>query len=205
MPHNTYDRIDPAMRKRLTAAAIREFAAHGLVGASLNDILTRAEVGKSSFYYYFADKEDLFASVVEAMYASVEAQLPPLTLEGTTREEFWGAVDAYQLAVGAALIKQRHALELFRALRPLRHNPSPRMAATFARIGAHLLDIIRIGRARGFVRDDVDETILQALVDGADAALDARVQPATTEQLKVHLRLAHDTMRRLLELQGGNT
>lgn len=199
MPHKTYTRIDPAMRKRLTAAAIREFAANGLVGASLNDILARAEVGKSSFYYYFADKEDLFASVVEGMYGSVEEQLPPLALEGNTREEFWDAVEAYQLAVGAALTSQRHGLELFRALQPLRHNPSPRMAATFAHIGANLLAIIRVGRACGFVRDDVDEAILLSLVDGADAALDARVQPATPEQLKAHVRLAHDTMRRLLE------
>jgi AcrR family transcriptional regulator len=199
MPHKTYARIDPAMRKRLTTAAVREFAARGLVEASLNDILARAEVGKSSFYYYFADKEDLFASMVEAMYSSVEAQLPPLPLAGETREDFWGAVEAYQLGVGAVLTGQRHGLDLFRALQPLRHNPSPRMAATFARIGASLLQIIQVGRARSFVRADVDEETLLRLVDGADAALDAHVQPTTVDQLKAHARLAHDTMRRLLE------
>ncbi|UQA57874.1 TetR/AcrR family transcriptional regulator [Polyangium aurulentum] len=202
MPHETYARIDPSVRKRLSAAAIREFAAHGLADASLNEILIRARVGKSSFYYYFADKEDLFASMIESVYDSVEAQLPPFAFEGNTREGFWDAVEAHQLSVAAALGGERHGMDLFRALQPLRHSPSPRLAATFARIGTNLLAVIRVGRARGFVRDDVGEEILMRLVEGADAALDARVLPATENQLKAHLRLAHDTMRRLLEAKG---
>jgi AcrR family transcriptional regulator len=203
MPHPSYARIDPSMRRRLAAAAQREFAAHGVADASLNEILARAEVGKSSFYHYFADKEDLFATVVESTYASVEAELPALALDRATATDFWSAVEKYQLAVVDALSRQRHGLDLFRALQPLRRAPSPRMAATFEQIGANLLAIIRVGRARGFVRKDVDEATLLALVDGADAALDARVQPASSKQLKNHIRLAHDTMRRLLESHTG--
>ena len=56
----------PDVRDRLFAVASAAFARDGFAPASLNAILAEAGVGKSTFFYYFDDKEDLFASVLEA-------------------------------------------------------------------------------------------------------------------------------------------
>jgi AcrR family transcriptional regulator len=50
-------------RERVLAAALAEFAARGLQGASIEDIAARAGVTKGAVYYYFADKEDLAADL----------------------------------------------------------------------------------------------------------------------------------------------
>lgn len=51
-------------RARLVAAARVEFAAAGLEGANLTDILRRAGVSPGAFYHQFADKTDLFLAVL---------------------------------------------------------------------------------------------------------------------------------------------
>jgi len=198
MPHAQYARIDPKKRAKLIKAATRAFAAHGFEQASLNEILAASGIGKSSYYYFFADKEDLFATVIETAWRALEARLPALALDVPAAADFWREVERYQLAFVDALQREPQAFELFRALQPLRRAPSPRLRTTFALIAANLQAIIRVGRTRGLVRTDIDEALLLALVDAADAALDSRLDAASPSELKAHMRLAHDTLRRLL-------
>ena len=65
------DRLDPAVRDRLFSVATEAFVRDGYERASLNAILAEAGVGKSTFFYYFVDKEDLFASLIEAAVARI--------------------------------------------------------------------------------------------------------------------------------------
>lgn len=51
MPLPRYERLAEDKKRRLLEAAIAEFVAKGYEGASLNDILSAAELGKSSYYY----------------------------------------------------------------------------------------------------------------------------------------------------------
>ena len=44
-------------------AAARLFARHGARGSSVEDILLEAQAGKSQFYHYFKDKDELIRSV----------------------------------------------------------------------------------------------------------------------------------------------
>ncbi|RMF13505.1 MAG: TetR/AcrR family transcriptional regulator [Candidatus Dadabacteria bacterium] len=54
-------------RSKLLRAARVQFAAHGLQGANLTDILREAEVSPGAFYHHFRDKLDLFLAVVDQM------------------------------------------------------------------------------------------------------------------------------------------
>jgi AcrR family transcriptional regulator len=54
------DRADSATRRVLLAAARRVFETKGFALATIADITRAAEVGRATFYVYFADKEEVF-------------------------------------------------------------------------------------------------------------------------------------------------
>jgi len=76
-------RRDPAAtRKKLLAAARREFADSGLAGARVDEIAARAGVNKQLVYHYFGDKDALYLAVLEWVYEEIRAQERKLNLEG---------------------------------------------------------------------------------------------------------------------------
>ncbi len=58
-------------RSRILEAAIREFSDHGLAGARTGAIADAAQVNKALLYYYFRDKEALYAAALEAVALKV--------------------------------------------------------------------------------------------------------------------------------------
>jgi AcrR family transcriptional regulator len=58
---------DPdATRARIFAAAVDEFAQHGIAGARVDRIAKAAKANKQAIYLYFGDKERLFAAVLQS-------------------------------------------------------------------------------------------------------------------------------------------
>src|SRR4051795_3060433 len=81
-------RRDPvATRKKLLAAARREFADSGLAGARVDEIAARAGVNKQLVYHYFGDKDALYLAVLEWVYEEIRAQERKLNLEGLPPEQ----------------------------------------------------------------------------------------------------------------------
>ena len=68
-------------RERILAAALEEFARHGLGGARVDRIAARAGANKRMLYYYFGDKDRLFLAVLESSYAHIRAAERELELE----------------------------------------------------------------------------------------------------------------------------
>src|SRR5579864_52760 len=66
-------------REAILAAALEEFAARGFAAARLEDMATRAGVGKGTIYLHFRDKEALFQELVTTMLVPFIANLeaPP--------------------------------------------------------------------------------------------------------------------------------
>ncbi|TMG81802.1 MAG: TetR/AcrR family transcriptional regulator [Betaproteobacteria bacterium] len=68
-------------RARILAAAMAEFAHHGLGGARVDRIARRAGANKRMLYYYYGSKEALFLAVLEASYAQIRSAEHQLDLE----------------------------------------------------------------------------------------------------------------------------
>jgi TetR/AcrR family transcriptional regulator len=75
------DLDDRPARKAILAAARHEFAAKGLAGARVNEIAERSGVNKQLIYYYFGNKEGLYAAALEAVYAEIRGLEKNLNLE----------------------------------------------------------------------------------------------------------------------------
>jgi len=73
---------DPERTKsRLLDAARTEFSEMGLNGARVNTIAARAGVNKQLLYYYFGDKESLYAEVIGRAYAELRVGEQALDLD----------------------------------------------------------------------------------------------------------------------------
>ena len=74
-PKTTRSRNPEATRAAILKAALREFAEEGLDGARIDHIARAAGVNKALLYYYFQDKEALYAAVLESVMANLFSRL----------------------------------------------------------------------------------------------------------------------------------
>lgn len=73
------NKATPERRRAILDAALAELLEHGIDGATLDQICSRAGCSKGSLYHHFASKEALvvalYAEAIEAIHAAVEAAL----------------------------------------------------------------------------------------------------------------------------------
>lgn len=62
-------------RAAILKAALEEFAHEGVAGARTDEIARAAGVNKALLYYYFKDKEGLYAAVLEQVFVGLSAQV----------------------------------------------------------------------------------------------------------------------------------
>jgi TetR/AcrR family transcriptional regulator len=62
-------------RAAILKAALDEFAHEGVAGARTDDIARNAGVNKALLYYYFKDKEGLYAAVLEQIFGGLSSQV----------------------------------------------------------------------------------------------------------------------------------
>ncbi|MDT7805389.1 MAG: hypothetical protein QOI78_8822 [Actinomycetota bacterium] len=68
---------DPAAKRRqLLDAALAEFAAHGIAGARMDRIATRAQCSAGLVYTYFGSKDDLFDAVFDTIVERTLTETP---------------------------------------------------------------------------------------------------------------------------------
>ena len=167
-------RMAPERREKLFQSAAEEFAAHGYEGASLNRIIGRAGFGKSSLYYYFEDKRDLFQHLVEVVFAHFVREIGGFDYRTLAAETFWAEIEA--LFVKGVAFSESNAWyvrvgQLFYRLR----GQEVRAGATggaMAMVERWVASVLHHGMALGVVRNDLPEALLvqsvMALVEVCD-------------------------------------
>lgn len=200
MIHRRALRIDPSLRDRLYAAASEAFACHGYGRASLNAILAAAGMGKSSFFYYFVDKEDLFASVIEAALVRISAAAGP-TDRPSDPAHFWDEAAAMVGRWGTAMDAEPGFVGLLRALQPMRRTASPRLLHVMDEARGVYRELLARGIELGEVREDLDVDTMMGLIDAVDLAIDEafhRNPAPNVSDIQTHRMRMVDLVRRLI-------
>jgi len=70
-----------ANRARIIAAALKEFAARGIKGASMDSIAARTRTTRAMINYYFGGKEKLYLEVLEHVYRGIREAESRLELD----------------------------------------------------------------------------------------------------------------------------
>jgi AcrR family transcriptional regulator len=151
-----------------------EFADRGYEAASLNRIIERAGISKGTLYYYFEDKEDLFATVLEHASRRLLAEAGFKTLDGLDRETFW---DSFRTATRRSmelLHRDEWFVRLARSFRRFRDDHAS--SAATSRINDLVREateaFVQRGQELGTVRTDLPVGLLVELTRAVEEAGD---------------------------------
>jgi AcrR family transcriptional regulator len=208
MPLPRFERLPEDRREAILKAAAIEFGAAGFEGASFNHIIERAGLSKGAMYYYFADKEDLYRTVVATSTERiVEAVGRPAPV--TTSEGFWDECRAMYERVLRFLFDPHEAATLcFRLGRQSRAgNAHPAERESFEMVHELVDGLARFGQGLGAVRDDVPVELLVEMafgaMDGMDVWLGARWESVEESDLELFAAWWVDALKRLaMPLEG---
>lgn len=172
-----------------------EFAESGYAGASLNRIIAACGMGKSSFYYLFASKSELFEFVTAELIAEAASRWAapdPAELSGT---QFWQRVTD----VFADFLRVSEQHEAFLLLGRLFYSDVPGSAKTtvggaLAAVADWVRRALAEGRQCGAVRDDLPEDLQYRLTVGVLRLFDEWT-------IAQHDRIAADALQRLAGAQ----
>lgn len=175
MPRPRFHDLPVERRRHILDLAATHFARDGFDGASLNRILADAEISKGVAYYYFDDKGDLFATVVEEAWDELERELwpdgfDPARLRG---EALWPELESIYVRQVVGLARRPDTWRVVKATRAAAADPSvarllPRIEALLGGLHALLAQAQRDGQ----VRDDLPSELLVAAIGALDDAID---------------------------------
>ena len=151
MPRPRFQKLPADKRQRILEAAALEFASRGFEHASLNRIITAAGISKGAAYYYFDDKADLFATVVQHGW-QMFVPGADVDLSLLDADAFWPVL----FGLYAETLQKAHEQPWLTAFGKLVYGPPPSealgglVAEQFARAHRWLgeLDRARAGRRR---------------------------------------------------------
>lgn len=176
----------PSTPERILQAATTEFAAHGLAGARVDRIATRAQANKQRVYAYFTSKEQLFDAVVE--HAVVHL------LDGVPFDA--DDLPRYAIALARHYRSEDHLvpLLLWHSLeRPgVLWELEPSRTSMAAKVAA-----VRAAQARGVVARHLDPASLTELIVGLVTS--TMLRPGNDEQWAARENSLATAIRRLTE------
>lgn len=156
------DKLDAERQKRLFESAAEEFAAHGFDGASLNRILEKSGMSKSSLYYYFDDKADLFTTMIERSLTVLFKEIGGFDPTALDAKTFWDAFEELYRRAIAVVDRNAWLVQFGGMFYRLRSDPRQGSATgrLFRAVREWVTLIIARGQALGVVRTDLPQSLL---------------------------------------------
>jgi AcrR family transcriptional regulator len=168
------EKLDPQRQKRLFENAAEEFAVNGYEGASLNRILEKSGMGKSSLYYYFDDKADLFTTLVERSMKILFKGIGGFDPAALTADDYWSSFE--EMYASAIEVTRRNAWLVSIGSMFYRLRSQPKEGATTNRLflaaRRWIGVIVERGQVLGVVRTDLPNSLLIDSTAGLLESLD---------------------------------
>ena len=150
----------------ILTAAREEFSRVGLGGARVDRIAQKAMVDKKLLYYYFKDKDQLFAAVLESVYAEIRddqlyldlKQMPPLIALRRMVEFTWDYYNAHPEFITLLNSENLHQARHLSGSTRIRDLNSPLLLA--------LGDILERGQKQSLFRAGIDPMQLYITIAG---------------------------------------
>lgn len=208
MARARFDNLEPVRQEAILAAAGEEFATHGYGGASLNRIIEAAGISKGSLYYYFDDKADLFASVIEETVQRLLADVGGFDPDRLDRSNYWDSLRRFGRQSTELMSKDVWYVRLALAFPRLRDEPETmegvRPALEWSR--RMTTDLLTRGRELQVVRRDLPLGLLVEVTMAADEAGDRwmieRLDEYREDALVRLVDARIDMMRRMLDAEN---
>ncbi len=207
MPLPRFEKLEEPRKNAILAAAAQEFGERGFDGASYNQIIDRAGISKGAMYYYFADKDDLYVTVlrtaIEVWFTEV---VRPFAADDA--ESFWGECEAIYARSLRFMMEDPASAALCLSITNarMRGDGHPVLLELQERMGRFTQALIAQGQALGAVRDDLPMDLLNhaslSLMEAGDRWLADRWDELTEEDVESTAKMMVDLFRRIGEPEG---
>lgn len=152
-------------RRRLVTVAAAEFASAGYEHASLNRIIERCDMSKSSFYYVLSSKAELYDFVVRELITDIAADMAIVEPTHFAGDRFWLRVEEFF----ADLLAVSERSEQFLLLGRMFYLQAPDSAKSavsgmLTSVRNWVQDVLEVGRRCGAVRTDLPPELQAELV-----------------------------------------
>lgn len=204
MPRPRFDKLEPERRSALLRIAAEEFAEHGYEAASYNRIIERAGVSKGAIYYYFDDKEDLYATVLRDALQRIIVETGDVG-GAADANGFWRAYEDWYQRSLQLFQDDPHAVGLSRSLVKALSRGAATGVLAELRAFAHglLAEVVRQGQAVGAIRTDLPFelllAVLMALEEGVDLWLGDHIGDRSAAELGRLATTLTELVRRVAE------
>ncbi len=158
-------------RERIVAVAGRLFSQHGFEGVALSTIIAESDTSKGTLYHYFASKEDLYSTVLEAMLERVWAVTYDVAwIREASADNFWCRVRQGSRRSAEYMMEHPSDLRLWRGFQEQWRvlgdaGPTRRLRGRSLEMGTTLATL---GQRLGVVRRDLTPRQCAELVEAVD-------------------------------------
>jgi len=207
MASQRFYNLAPERQEALLSAAADEFAAHGYGAASMSRIVERAGSSKGAFYYYFENKADLLATVVETAMARVMTEMEFPAPESLSAATYWDRLRELTIATVQLMDVETWYMRVLNAFYRLREEKAARDATAGVMDRGRELAAAFLGRGRdlGVVRADLPLDLLVSIYVAADEAGDRwmmqRWKDLTGAEKRALMDARFDLVRDMLDAQ----
>lgn len=160
MARPRFQQLPRERREEILGVAAAEFARSGFHGTSYNQLLERLQLGKSSAYYYFEDKRDLFLTVLQRCYAAYFAVIKQLE-PPTSADHYWDCTRRATVLGYEFMIEDPTAAHLMQCMQREKALLGELVSSELvASIQDSYEAMIRTGQRLGAVRSDMPQSLL---------------------------------------------
>ncbi len=207
-----FSRLDPAKKAKVISVATEEFARKGYENASLSRIIAGSGMSRGALYYYFADKDDLYQTVLEEfvknlfeVWSGSAADEPHPFDRVKTPEEYWEEWMTHHRRSLRYSLRNPVFWEMYRRSVRIRAVGSahPALNAAAEQIREWIGIALKRGEQVGAVRDDLPEGLLLdsvfGMMEGLDRWLVQTWAGLSEEEIEDTASLVTGFLRRLVE------
>jgi AcrR family transcriptional regulator len=173
MPRPRFDNLEPARRQALLAIAAEEFAEHGYEAASYNRIIERSGLSKGAIYYYFDDKEDLYATVLRDAMQRLVLDAGDMG-SATDAASFWKEYEAWYVRSLHLFQDEPNGVGLARSLvKALSRGNATGALLELRQLSRSWVEGFLVhGQSLGAIRNDLPQDLLVPLVIALEEGID---------------------------------
>ena len=160
MARPRFQQLPRERREEILGVAAAEFARSGFHGTSYNQLLERLQFGKSSAYYYFEDKRDLFLTALQHCYAAYFAAIQQLE-RPTNGDGFWDYVHRTAVLGYEFMLEDPTAAHLIQCMQREKALLGELVSSELLASLQNIYDaVIRDGQRLGAIRSDMPQSLL---------------------------------------------
>ena len=160
MARPRFQQLPRERREEILGVAAAEFARSGFHGTSYNQLLERLQLGKSSAYYYFEDKRDLFLTVLQRCYAAYFAVIKQLE-PPTSADGYWAHLHRTTVLCYGFMLEDPTAAHLMQCMQREKALLGELVSSELlASMQDSYEEMIRNGQRLGAIRSDMPQSLL---------------------------------------------